>query len=48
MITLHFRVFGYDIASLTLDVDLGQSDAPTAVDRGIKRVSRWWVTRGMQ
>jgi hypothetical protein len=48
MITLHFRVFGYDIASLTLDIDLGPSDGPTAVDRGIKRVSRFWVNRGMR
>jgi hypothetical protein len=48
MITLHFTFLGYEVATLRLSVDFGPSDMPTPVDRGVKRISRWWVERGMK
>lgn len=46
MITIRFRVLGHEVASWTLDVDIaGDPGDLTPVDYGIKRMSRWWVSR---
>lgn len=38
------KVFGFEIASLTVDVEQASSQA-TLVDRGVKGMSNWWTRR---
>ncbi|UJD20899.1 hypothetical protein SEA_ZIMMER_61 [Mycobacterium phage Zimmer] len=43
--TVSLKVFGFEIARI--DLDLGEeAEAVTPVDRGIKKMSHWWM-RGM-
>lgn len=48
-----FTVLGFEIARVNVDVDLVDlftDDSPTAspLDKGIGRLSAWWVKRGMK
>jgi hypothetical protein len=52
---LRIKFLGYEIASVTLDFDEnGAKDQsyppvirPTPLTQGIKKMSTWWVSRGM-
>jgi len=46
--TLRLRVLGLEVLVLTLEEPPGPRVAPTLLDNGIGRVSRWWVARGMR
>lgn len=46
--TLHFKIFGYQVGSIRLDIDLSALFGPDdtkdkPIDRAAKRISRRWV-----
>lgn len=50
--TLSFKVLGYTLASIELEIPADHGDVATAVeavetavDRGVKRVSNWWLRK---
>lgn len=50
---ISFKVLGFEIASVNVDVDLvdlftDESPAASPLDKGIAKVSTWWVSRGMK
>jgi len=49
-VNISFKVLGFEIARIDVDVDLLTDDSPqaTPVDKVIGRVSTWWVKRGMK
>lgn len=42
---LRLKMFGFEIGNLSLEFPAGEPDELTVVDVGIKRMSRWWVSR---
>lgn len=48
--SLTFRIFGIEVASIVLDLPDEQTPTPLErnMDKGIKVISRWWVNRGMK
>lgn len=41
---LTLKVFGFEIASLTVDVEPGAQQV-SVLDRGVKGMSNWWTRR---
>lgn len=42
--TLTFKILGYEVARLDLDIE-HDDPTPPVIDQGIKKMSRWWVGR---
>lgn len=46
LVTLRFTVLGYEVAKVTLDMEHDSHvSATSAVERGVKAVSRAWIKR---
>jgi hypothetical protein len=42
-ILISFKLFGHDVATLSLHLPTSEDGEQTVVDKGTKAVSRWWV-----
>lgn len=45
--TLRLSILGLEIATIVLELPESPPEI-TPLDQGIKKLSRWWVTRGMK
>ncbi|QBJ01149.1 hypothetical protein PBI_ARISSANAE_64 [Mycobacterium phage Arissanae] len=45
--TLSIKILGFEVASVDLDLGEPAEKAAPVLDRGIAKLSRWWVNRGM-
>lgn len=46
--TLRLNILGFEIATIVLELPESTPEKVTSLDQGVKRLSRWWVNKGMK